>query len=60
MDFKDIGIRALKTAVQVFIASLPFTLLTDITQPALVSAGVAAASAGVSVVMNAILQWSQS
>jgi hypothetical protein len=58
VDFKDIGIRALKTAVQAFIAVVGVGLVTDV---AVLQAGaIAAASAAISVVMNAVLYWSQS
>lgn len=58
MDFRDIGIRALKTAVQAAIASLGVGLVTDVA--AYQVAGIAGLSAAVSVILNALLSWSQS
>jgi len=59
MDWKDIAVRAVKTAVQAFIATLGVGLAGWLDVDALQAAGLAAASAGVSVVMNALLSWSQ-
>ena len=58
MDWKDIGVRAVKTAIQSFIAVVGVGLVTDVAT--LQAGAIAAASAAVSVVMNAILAWSQS
>jgi hypothetical protein len=58
MSWKDIAIRAAKTAVQAFIATVGVGLVTDVAT--LQAGAIAAASAAVSVIMNAILSWSQS
>jgi hypothetical protein len=55
---KDIAIRAVKTAVQTFIASVGVGLVTDVAT--LKAAALAAGAAAVSVIMNAVLAWSQS
>jgi len=58
MNFKDIGIRAVKTAIQAFVAVVGVGLVTDV---ATYKAGaIAALAAGISVVMNAVLGWAQS
>lgn len=57
MNWKDIAIRAVKTAVQAFIGVVGVSLVTDV---AVYKAGaIAAASAAISVVMNAVLAWSK-
>ena len=58
LDYKDIGIRALKTAIQTFlsVATVNAVVSGDVT--GLQTAGVAALAAGISVVWNAVLQWS--
>lgn len=59
-DLSDITERAVKTALEVGFASIPFVLVTDISKPALVSAGIAAGSAFLSVVINAVQQYARS
>ena len=59
-DVSDITERAVKTAVEAGIAAVPFVAFTDISYPVLVAAGMAAGAAGVSVILNALKQWSQS
>lgn len=60
MDWQDIFVRAAKTAVQTFIATLGVGLAGWLNVDALAAAGLAAASAAISVLMNAALTWSQS
>lgn len=55
MDLRDIGIRALKTALQAGIAVLGVGLVTDVATYQ--AAGIAAAAAAISVVMNSVLSW---
>jgi hypothetical protein len=59
-DVSDIVDRSVKTALQSFLGALPFALITDITKPALLAAGVAAASAAVSVLYNVAAQYAAS
>lgn len=59
-DVSDIAERSFKTAIQSFLGALPFALITDITKPALVAAGIAAASAAVSVLFNVVAQYADS
>jgi hypothetical protein len=56
---KDLAIRAVKTAIQAFVGVVGANVAgwTDIS--ALKAAGIAALAAGASVVINAILTWSQ-
>jgi hypothetical protein len=60
MDWRDIGIRAAKTAVQAFIATVGVGLTGLMDVGTLQAAALAAASAAISVVMNALLAWAQS
>ena len=57
MDWKDIAVRAVKTAIQAFIGVLGVGLVTDMA--VYKAAAIAAAAAAISVVMNAVLAWSQ-
>jgi len=59
-DVSDITERAIKTALEVGIAAVPFVLITDVSKPALVAAGIAAGSAFLSVVVNAVQQYARS
>ena len=59
-DVSDIANRAFKTFLQAGLGSIPFVLITDVTQPALVAAGIAAASAALAVVFNAVAQYAAS
>ena len=58
MNWKDIGIRAAKTAVQVFLAALPANALLSTSLDVFQMAGLAGLSAGVAVIYNALLNWS--
>jgi hypothetical protein len=59
MDWRDIGIRAAKTAVQAFIGTAGVGLAGLLDVGTLQAAALAAASAAISVIMNALLAWSQ-
>ena len=59
-DVSDIAERAIKTALEVGIAAIPFVLITDVSKPALVAAGISAGSAFLSVVVNAVQQYARS
>jgi predicted DsbA family dithiol-disulfide isomerase len=59
-DVSDIVERAVKTALEVGIAAVPFVLITDVSKPALVAAGISAGSAFLSVVVNAVQQYARS
>lgn len=60
-DVSDIVERAAKTAAEVFIVNVPvFAALTDVQLPVLLAAASAAGAAALSVVLNAVLQWSRS
>lgn len=56
-DWKDVAVRATKTAVQVFIASVPVNVFLSGDADVIKSAVIAAASAGLSVVWNALALW---
>ena len=58
-DWRDVAIRAIKTAIQVFGGIVAANVIgwTDIT--GLKVAALAGASAGISVVWNAVLSWSR-
>lgn len=60
MDWKNIGIRALKTAVQSFLAVATAQVIVAGDINALRGAAVAALAAGFSVIHNALLAWSSS
>ncbi len=60
MDFKDIGIRALKTATQTFIGALGLGLTPLLNVSTLHAAAFAAAAAAIAVIENAVLAWSGS
>lgn len=57
---KDLAVRAVKTAIQTFIGVVGANVAgwTDLT--ALKAAGISAAAAAASVIINAILNWAQS
>lgn len=59
IDWKDVFVRAAKTAVATFIGIIPVAELTSLSIDGAEAAAVAAASAGVTVVLNAVLQWTQ-
>lgn len=56
-DWRDVAVRATKTAVQVFIASVPVNVFLSGDADVIKSAVIAAASAGLSVVWNAAALW---
>lgn len=66
MDIKDIGIRALKTAVQAALAIFTVGVFTDVLNDtstlsaAALAAGTAALAGAFSVIHNALLAWSNS
>lgn len=60
MSWKDIGVRAVKTAVQAFLGTASVQAVIGGDVNALRAAAVAAAAAGISVIWNAVLTWSQS
>lgn len=60
MNWKDIFVRAGKTAVASFFTSVPFTTLTGLDVSTLQSAALAAAAAGGTIIINAVLNWSNS
>lgn len=57
-DWRDVAVRATKTAVQVFLASVPVNVLMSGDADVIKSALIAATSAGLSVVWNAVALWS--
>lgn len=57
MDFRKIGVRALVTAVEAFLALILASNFTDLTADKAEAAALAAAAAGLSVVYNALRQW---
>lgn len=57
-DWEDVVIRAIKTSIQTFAALVPVEVLMSGNPQILKSALVAAASAGVSVIWNALVLWS--
>lgn len=60
MDWRDVAVRATKTAIQTFVAIVPVDTLMSGNPDILKSAIVAAVSAGLSVVWNALALWSSS
>lgn len=58
MNWSDIALRAFKTAVQTFVATVSVAALTSFDVNAVKAGAVAAAAAGISVIWNAIAQWS--
>ena len=60
MNWRDIGVRALKTLVQTFLSVATVQQLVAQDIDALRAAGVAALAAGIAVVWNALLAWSSS
>lgn len=58
VDWEDVAIRAIKTSIQTFAALVPVEVLMSGNPQILKSALVAAASAGVSVLWNAVVLWS--
>ena len=55
MNFKDIAVRAVKTFVQ---TAIPLIVVTDLST--VENAALAGLAAGVSVLMNAVMEWSRS
>ena len=60
VDWKDTAVRAVKTAVQVFIALVGTNAAGWTNVEAVKAAGLSAITAGVSVLMNAIMGWAGS
>lgn len=60
IDWKDVGVRAAKTAVATAIGTLGFTALGAVSLDAAQTAALAGGSAGVTVILNAVIQWTQS
>lgn len=56
-DWKDVGIRAVKTFVQVFLGSIPVSSLMSLDWTAYRAAGLSAGAAGVAIIWNAVLNW---
>lgn len=56
-DLKDLGIRAVKTAIQTFVGVVGANVAGWTDLAALQAAGIAAGAAAASVVINAILTW---
>lgn len=59
IDVSDVFERAVKTAIEAGLASFPFVVVTDVSKPALVAAGIAAASAGLAVILNTVKQYAE-
>ena len=57
-DWKDVGIRAIKTTINVAIGLLGADVLGWVNLGNVKAAGIAALSAGASVIINAVLAWS--
>lgn len=60
INWKDVFVRAAKTAVATFIGIIPVTALSNLSVDTAEAAAIAAASAGVTVILNAVLQWTRS
>ena len=60
IDWKDVFVRAAKTAVATFVGIIPASALTSLNVDTAEAAAIAAASAGVTVILNAVLQWTRS
>jgi hypothetical protein len=60
IDWKDVFVRAAKTAVATAIGIIPVSALGNLSIDGLEAAGIAAASAGATVIINAVLQWTRS
>lgn len=58
IDWKDVFVRAGKTAVQSFIATATVGTFVALDRPQLQAAATAAIAAGISVIWNALAQWS--
>ena len=58
MDWKDIGTRALKTFVQALLSAVTVAAVLDYDVATIKAGVIAAVAAGLSVVWNALLQWS--
>ena len=60
MNWRDVVVRAAKTAAQTFIVAAPATVFVqDDPMPILYAAAISAGAAAVAVVWNALLQWSK-
>lgn len=60
MDWKDIAVRAFKTAVQVAIATVPVSAYFDKDWTLVATGVLAGVAAGISVVQNAVKQYRDS
>lgn len=60
MNVGDIALRAFKTFVQAFVGAVSVAALTSLDVATIKAGAIAAAAAAISVVWNALLQWSQS
>ncbi len=60
IDWKDVFVRAAKTAVATAIGIIPVSALGNLSVDTAEAAALAAASAGVTVILNAVLQWTRS
>jgi hypothetical protein len=60
VDVRDILVRAAKTFVQTFLSAATVAVVVAADYPALKAAAIAAGSAALSVIWNAVLQWSAS
>lgn len=60
MNLKDIGVRAVKTALQVALGFPVVDMAFGLDLSGLQAAALAGAAAGVSVVMNAVRDWANS
>lgn len=57
IDVKDIIVRAAKTAVQAFLVAAPVEVIVGGDLPALKAAAIGAGAAALSVIWNALLQY---
>ncbi len=57
MDYRKIGVRALVTAVEAFLALILASSFTELTADKAEAAALSAVAAGLSVIYNALRQW---
>lgn len=60
MNVKEIAVKAAKTFVQAFLSAVTVTMVTGGDLAAVKAGAIAAGAAALSVVWNALLQWSNS
>lgn len=60
IDWKDVFVRAAKTGVAVAISTLGFTALDAVSLDAAQGAAIAGGSAAVTLILNGVIQWTQS